>query len=74
MFFSRKKKLRKEFDEKLLNQLEILKHDWNNQRTLMEKSFDPSDEFIAEAKLAEAKYFYLFKEAKERKVSLKKIN
>ncbi|CAM4034416.1 YaaL family protein [Mesobacillus zeae] len=70
MLFSRKKRLRKEFDEKLLVQLDELKADWSNQRNLVEKSFDPSDEFIAEAKLAEAKYFYLFKEAKERKVRL----
>ncbi|WP_141434501.1 YaaL family protein [Bacillus sp. 03113] len=71
MFMRRKGWLRKEFDEKLMNELNILKENWFNQKTLVEKSFDPSDEILCEAKLAEAKYFYLFKEAKRRKVSVK---
>ncbi|MBN6890019.1 uncharacterized protein DUF2508 [Cytobacillus horneckiae] len=70
MFFRRKGWLRKEYDKKLLNQLDSLKVEWKNQRSLIEKSFDPSAESISEAKLAEAKYFYLFKEAKKRNVSI----
>ncbi|WP_429818518.1 YaaL family protein [Cytobacillus firmus] len=58
MFFRRKKWLRSEFDEKLLEQLNRLKTDWNNQKSLVEKSFDPSPEAISQAKLAEAKYFF----------------
>lgn len=70
MFFRKKGWLRKEYDKKLLNQLDSLKVEWKNQRSLIEKSFDPSAESISEAKLAEAKYFYLFKEAKKRNVSI----
>lgn len=69
MFFRRKGWLRKEFDEKLLNQLDQLRNDWNNQKSLIEKSFDPSDDVICQAKLTEAKYFYLFKEAKKRNIN-----
>ncbi|KML38135.1 YaaL family protein [Cytobacillus firmus] len=71
MFFRRKKWLRSEFDEKLLEQLNRLKTDWNNQKSLVEKSFDPSPEAISQAKLAEARYFFLFREAKKRNVKVR---
>ncbi|MBT2685499.1 YaaL family protein [Bacillus sp. ISL-37] len=71
MLFRKKKWLRKEFDHKLLEQLDSMKRTWNNQKLLVERSFDPSEEFITEAKIAEAKYFFLFKEAKHRKITIK---
>ncbi|WP_210367910.1 YaaL family protein [Bacillus sp. REN3] len=71
MFFRKKKWLRKEFDKKLMEQLTALKTQWNNQKTLVERSFDPSEEFITEAKITEAKYFFLFKEAKHRNIRIK---
>lgn len=72
MFFRRKGWLRKEYDEKLLLELEGLKQNWLNQKALLEKSLDPSDTIIMETKIAEAKYFSLFKEAKKRNVSIKR--
>jgi hypothetical protein len=74
MLFRKKGWLRKEFDELLLDQLDRLKKDWSNQKTLVEKSFDPSEEVVTQAKVAEAKYFFLFKEAKLRNTSIKKYN
>lgn len=71
MLFRRKGKLRKEFDEKLLIQFSNMKKDWLNDKSLLDKSFDPSDEVICTARLTEAKYFFLFKEAKERKITLR---
>ncbi|PWW17145.1 uncharacterized protein DUF2508 [Cytobacillus oceanisediminis] len=71
MFFRKRGWLRREFDEKLLQQLNGLKAEWNNQKSLVEKSFDPSPEAISQAKLAEAKYFFLFKEAKKRNVKVR---
>ncbi len=73
MLFRRTGQLRKKYDKKLLNQLDLLKLEWEQKRSLMEKSFDAPREFTTEAKLAEAKYFYLFKEVKERKISLKEL-
>ena len=72
MFFRRKDKLRREFDEKLLFQLEYLKEEWMRQKNLIEKSIDPSDEVLYELKLAESKYFFLLREAKSRKIFLGK--
>lgn len=71
MFFRRKGWLRKEYDEKLLQQLESLKQNWLQQKDLLEICLDPSDDVIMEAKMAEIKYFSLFKEAKNRNVSKK---
>lgn len=72
MFFRRKGWLRKEYNEKLLLQLEETKQNWHQQKRLLEKCLEPSEEVICYTKLAEAKYFFLFKEAKYRQVSLKK--
>jgi hypothetical protein len=72
MFFRRKGWLRNEFDEKLLTQLNRFKEQSQQQKLLLEKSFDPSEEVICETKIAEVKYFFLIREAKQRKVSLKR--
>lgn len=71
MFFQRKSRLRRDFDKKLLDQLQDLRNNRIKQKTLVERCFDPSKDIIHEAKLAELKYFYLIKEAKSRKLSLK---
>ncbi|KAB2328188.1 DUF2508 family protein [Cytobacillus depressus] len=72
MLFRRKGWLRKEFDEKLINKVNELRDTWSNQKILVEKSFDPTAEVVTQAKLAEAKYFTLFKEVKNRSISLRK--
>ncbi|MGG1678728.1 YaaL family protein [Neobacillus sp. NRS-1170] len=70
MFFRRKGWLRKEYDEKLLIQLNKFKEHWQQEKLLLEKCFDPSDEVICQTKIAEAKYIFLLREAKERNVTL----
>ena len=71
MFFRKKKRLRNDFNESLIGDLEQLKRIWHNQKSLLERSVDPSEEVIAQAKLAELKYFYLFREVKRRNVRIK---
>lgn len=68
----RQKKLRNAYNNELIHQLNSLKKNWLNQKSLLEKSFDPSDEAIVTSKIAEVKYFYLFKEAKKRKITIKR--
>ena len=72
MFFRRKGRLRKEYDEKLLMQLNRFKVHWQQEKLLLEKSFDPSDEVICQTKIAEVKYIFLLREAKQRNVTLMK--
>lgn len=71
MFFQRKGRLRKEYDEKLIMKLNEYKQDWHNQKLLLEKSFDPSEEVICQTKIAEIKYIFMLKEAKQRNISLR---
>lgn len=70
MLFRKKGRLKKQFDEKLLQELNELRSSWAKQKSLLEKSFDPSYEVIYHAKITEAKYLFLIKEAKFRKVRL----
>jgi len=70
MFFQRKGRLRKEYDEKLLIQLNRYKNQWQQEKLLLERSFDPSEEVICQTKIAEAKYIFLLREAKQRQVKI----
>lgn len=71
MFFRRKGRLRNDFDEKLLFQLTKYKEAWQQEKLLLERSLDPSEEVICQTKIAEAKYILLLREAKQRNVSLR---
>ncbi|CRK85337.1 YaaL family protein [Neobacillus massiliamazoniensis] len=71
MFFRRNGKLRKEFDERLITKLNEYKEDWHRQKFLLEKSFDPSEEVICQTKIAEIKYIFLLREAKQRNVTIR---
>lgn len=73
MFFRRKGWLRKEYNERLMKALLQLKEDWNRQKDLVEKSVEPSPEVLYDLKLAEAKYFFLLREAKQRQVTIRKF-
>lgn len=69
MFFRRKGKLRRETDQKLWDSLNTLKEDWMRNKLLVEKSIDPSVDLLNDLKTSEAKYFYLIREAKVRRLS-----
>lgn len=71
MWFPLKKKgqLKKEFDDKLLSELERLKEDWMMKKKFLSQSIEPSEDLVNEFKVLEAKYLYLLREAKHRKVS-----
>lgn len=71
MFFSRKGKLKKEFDEKLVNLMKETKEDWHNAKVIEELSDDFNLDIEAQRKAAESVHFFLFKEARIRRVNLK---
>jgi hypothetical protein len=71
MFFRKKGWLRNEYDEILLRELDNLRKIRAKQKLLLEKSFDPSDEVINQVRVTEAKYFYLLKVAKNRKINFR---
>ena len=66
--FGRKRKLKKEYDERLRSLMMETKDDWE-QAKVIEKHLDDYDqEIFVRRKIAESKHFYLYKEAKERKL------
>lgn len=71
MRFSRKGKLKKEFDEKLIHLIKETKDDWNNAKVIEGLLDDYDLDVIARRKIAESIHFYLFKEARIRKILLK---
>ena len=71
MFFSKKQKLRKEYDAKLVDLIKEAKQDLDDIQHLEGIADDFELSTIAQKKIAESKYFYLFKEASIRKVLIK---
>ncbi|MDM5237088.1 YaaL family protein [Bacillus cereus] len=70
MFFQKKGKLRKEYDDQLIVLLEKVKNEWLRQKKMVEQSVEPSQDVLCSLKIAEAKYFFLLKEAKRRPVKM----
>ncbi|OQP03945.1 hypothetical protein B1690_16925 [Geobacillus sp. 46C-IIa] len=73
MLWRRKGKLKRQFDEKLIAELQKARTEWLEQKQLIEKSVDPSLEVLSALQLAEAKYFFLLREAKHRRITLKEV-
>ncbi|GIN74343.1 hypothetical protein J14TS2_48180 [Bacillus sp. J14TS2] len=66
-----KEKLRKEYDQKLIELMESSKKDWMYFSQLEEMSYEYDEELHRLALLAKSKYFFLFQEAKIRKISIR---
>jgi len=69
--FSRKGKLKKEFDEQLIHLIKETKDDWNYAKQLEELTEDYNLDVIAQSRIAESLHFYLFKEARIRKIIIR---
>lgn len=71
MFFRRKGKLKKEFDDKLVHLIKETKEDLQ-QAKVIEGLLDDYDlDPIARRKASESIHYYLFKEARIRRVLIK---
>ena len=70
MFFKKKRKLKQEYDEQLLAEIQDLKAKWMEAKNMHSggSALHLSEQGIEE-KIAKVKYFYLFKEARIRKVT-----
>ncbi|MFJ7936888.1 YaaL family protein [Sporosarcina sp. NPDC096371] len=66
--FGRKKKLKKEFDERLHSLMLETKEEWERARENERYLNDYDQEVMVRRKIAESKHFYLFKEAKIRQL------
>jgi hypothetical protein len=72
--FRKKGRLRKEVTDSLLELMEYSKNEWLKQKRVIESSIEPSFEVLHQLKLAEAKYFFLLKEARHKKITYNKHN
>ena len=68
MFVRKRHILRSTYDEFLLDAIDDAKMMWDHARQTEEAVYDSDDEWTAETNLALAKYEFLYREAKLRKV------
>ncbi|MDL4839139.1 YaaL family protein [Aquibacillus sp. LR5S19] len=66
---SSKKIKKNEVDKQLLDDIFKLKNEWMNLKSIIERSFEPSEIGLYDLSIAEAKYFFLLREARHRKIS-----
>lgn len=66
--FGKNRKLKKEYDERLLTLILETKKDWEQAKEIEKYLNDYDQDVIVHRKITESKYFYLFKEAKERRL------
>ena len=71
MLFSKRGKLKKEFDEQLIRQFIETKQSWKKAQSLEELSDDYDLFVITERKIMESKHLFLLKEARSRKVKIR---
>ena len=71
MLFSKKGKLKREFDERLINQYVETKQELTKALKLENLSDDYDLYIITERKIAECKHLFLLREARIRKVEMK---
>lgn len=60
---------KRDVDEQLLDELFKLKDEWMNLKSIIERSIEPSEVGLFDLSVAEAKYFFLLREARARKIS-----
>ena len=66
MLFGKKNKLKKEYDDQLRDLMLEAKEDWERAREVESYINDYDEDVLTQRKMAECRYFYLFREAKIR--------
>lgn len=69
--FSRQPKLKKEYDSKFIRLLEETRNDWHAAQIVEAHLDDFDQDAITKRKALESIHFYLYKEAKRRRVVYK---
>lgn len=65
----RRKKIKKVMDQQLLSEIYYLKQDWMKLKKIIDHSIEPTEEGLRDLALVQAKYFYLLREARHRKLN-----
>jgi len=70
LIFRKKRSLKRKYDLQLLEKLAQVKKEWNVDTKLNEQSLEKNEDLAIDIKISRAKYVFLLKEAKERKIRL----
>ncbi|WP_164670595.1 YaaL family protein [Virgibacillus doumboii] len=65
---------KREVDEQLLDAIFTLEREWKQIQSIVEKSIEPTADGMYRQSLAQAKYLYLLREARRRKISAIRYN
>ncbi|WP_424253702.1 YaaL family protein [Carnobacterium sp.] len=68
VLFKKKIKLRNQYDKKMFDLMRQTKQEWEHAKKIEQSVFEKDGLLFAQTKLAKIKYFYLFKEARIRKI------
>ncbi|ASK61737.1 hypothetical protein CFK37_05985 [Virgibacillus phasianinus] len=64
------RKIKKRYvDEELLDTIFVLEREWKSIESIVEKSIEPTTTAVYKEKFAQAKYLFLLREARHRKIS-----
>ena len=66
--FGRKRKLKQEYDEYLRSLMMETKAEWEQAKVIEQHLDDYNQDVIIRRKIAESKHFYLYREAKARRL------
>jgi hypothetical protein len=72
MFFKNKKKLKKHYDNQLVDTISELKKEYYHKKKVLAQSIEPSQQVVIEYKILEAKYFFYIKQLKLRNIRTEK--
>lgn len=72
--FRKKGKLKREYDEKLMALMIKQKKQWETSKQFEAITVDEHPESLVQQKMQKAKYFYLFKEARIRRIEGNYLN
>lgn len=72
--FRKKGKLKREYDEKLMALMIKQKKQWETSKQFEAITVDEHPESLVQKKMQKAKYFYLFKEARIRRIEGNYLN
>ncbi|MFZ3578522.1 YaaL family protein [Virgibacillus sp. DJP39] len=64
-----KKYKKKYVDEELLDTIFVLEKEWKSIESIVEQSIEPTETAIFREKFSQAKYLFLLREARHRKIS-----
>lgn len=60
---------KQDVDEQLLSSIFSIEREWKQIRSIVEKSIEPTVDGFCQQNLAQAKYLFLLREARRRKIS-----